>query len=159
MLIRSGQRTDLRNPVQVLHLHSGAAGAVVRTAAVPVHPGGVQGVPELRRSPDRRQQGQEGGLGILPENRLRSRGSYAQHLLCRLHGRDQAHQILDDREGIKEARKEYSSFKRAANVAGIPSAIVCGNHDILEDDCAFLEEFAAPIGRWDTRPDSDYAFQ
>ena len=67
--------------------------------------------------------------------------------------------VLDHREGIKEARKEFSAFKKAVKTLEIPAAIVCGNHDVLEDDRAFLDEFAAPVGQWQTENDEDYSFQ
>lgn len=67
--------------------------------------------------------------------------------------------ILGERQGIKDARKEYSALKKALLATGLPAVIVCGNHDVQQQDSAFLSEFAAPVDRWQTNPEDDYAFQ
>ena len=67
--------------------------------------------------------------------------------------------ILGERRGIKDARKEYSAIKRALLSTELPAVVVCGNHDVQQQDSAFLSEFAAPVDRWHTIPEEDYAFE
>lgn len=67
--------------------------------------------------------------------------------------------LLGSREERKEARKEYSSLKQVLSATGLPAAIVCGNHDVEEEESVFVSEFSAPVGRWQNQPVLDYAFQ